>query len=148
MRLQPATDGSERGERDGKARQQRRRIPRARSGAYRAGVGVEAGLRALGVGHGARGEDERPPPRRGRRDGRPAAAPAVARLRAEAADRGVAGGGRGWRGAVVARGDHGHGRRGGHGGHRHCSCSEEGRGRQAPSGGAHGVPVAWRRIGE
>uniref|UniRef100_A0A0A8XZ63 Agpsemzm n=1 Tax=Arundo donax TaxID=35708 RepID=A0A0A8XZ63_ARUDO len=30
----------------------------------RAGVGVEAGLGALGVGHGARGEDERPPPLR------------------------------------------------------------------------------------
>lgn len=71
--------------RDGQARQEkplRPALQEASGGAYRAGVGVEAGLRALGVGHRARGEDERPAPRGERRDGHPAAAPAVARLRA------------------------------------------------------------------
>lgn len=60
-------------------------FPAHEVGAYRAGVRVEASLGALGVGHGARGEDERPPPRRGRRDGYPAAPPAVSRLSAEEA---------------------------------------------------------------
>jgi hypothetical protein len=116
--------------RDGQARQEKpphSPCRRRAAGAYRAGVGVQAGLGALGVGHRVRGEDERPAPRRGRGDGHPAAAPAVARVRAES-ERGVAGGGRGGRGAVVSQWDQGPGRRGGYGGHRHCSCGEEGRG--------------------
>jgi hypothetical protein len=108
--------------------------------AYRAGVRVEAGLGTLGIRHRARGEDERPPPRRRRGDGHSVAAPAVAlRQRAEV----VTGGGRGGRG-VVARGDQGLGRRGGDGGHRHCAAKEVAR-RAADSARLGSRVLPWRR---
>jgi hypothetical protein len=129
-------------------------FPVCRWRAYRAGVGVQAGLGALGVGHRARGEDERPPPRRRRGDGHPVAAPAVAlRQRVVEAD-GVAGGGRGGRG-MVARGDQGLGRQGRHGGHRHCSAKEVARratnspiGSRAPCGDESGVCGGGLGLGE
>jgi hypothetical protein len=106
----------------------------------RAGVRVEAGLRALGVGHRARGEDERPPPPPRRRGGgggggHPSRPPRPA-FRDEEAER-VARCGCGGVGGVVG-GGHAHGCR-----HRHCG---EARARARVTGSLRGWPRAgWRR---
>lgn len=96
----------------------KRRIcaPRLGEAAYRACVGVETGLGALGVWHGTWGEEEVPP--RNRTRDQPARALAPSSWRAEEAER-VAGGGRGnGRGGGSVRRDQDLGVGGGRG-HRH-----------------------------